>query len=126
MIDKLGVSRILPFFLLPQSLGLAIFSFGDSYLTVFVGFIFLGITQGTAMTIGGTFWPNYFGTKHLGAIRSLSTSSMVFGTALGPFIVGQILDLNISYNLILFFMSILSIVSSISLFITMTKVPNLK
>ena len=77
LIDKLGVSRILPFFLLPQSLGLAIFSFGDSYLTVFVGFIFLGITQGTAMTIGGTFWPNYFGTKHLGAIRSLSTSSMV-------------------------------------------------
>ena len=78
------------------------------------------------MTIGGTFGQITFGTKHLGAIRSLSTSSMVFGTALGPFLVGQILDLNISYNLILFFMSILSIVSSISLFITMTKVPNLK
>ena len=58
--------------------------------------------------------------------RSLSTSSMVFGTALGPFLVGQILDLNISYNIILFSMSILSIVSSISLFITMSKVPNLK
>ena len=52
------------------------------------------------MTIGSTFWPNYFGTKNLGSIRSLSTSSMVFGTALGPVIVGQLLDLNISYNYI--------------------------
>jgi len=51
---------------------------------------------------------------------------MVFGTALGPFLVGQILDFNVSYNVILFSMSILSIVSSISLFITMKKVPNLK
>ncbi len=125
LIDKLGVSRVIPYFLLPQSLGLIFFSLGDTYLSIFFGFIFLGVTQGTAMTIGGTFWPNYFGTKNLGSIRSLSTSSMVFGTALGPFLVGQILDLNISYNIILFFMSILSIVSSISLFITMSKVPNL-
>ena len=126
LIDKLGVSRILPFFLLPQSIGLIIFSFGETYLIVFLGFIFLGVTQGTAMTIGGTFWPNYFGTKNLGSIRSLSTSSMVFGTALGPFLVGQILDFNISYNLILLGMSVLSIVSCLSLFITMSKVPNLK
>ena len=126
LIDKIGVSKVIPIFLFPQALGLIIFSFGNSYLTIFFGFIFLGITQGTAMTIGGSFWPNYFGTKNLGSIRSLSTSSMVFGTALGPFLVGQILDLNISYNIILFSMSILSIVSSISLFITMSKVPNLK
>ena len=78
------------------------------------------------MTIGGTFCPNYFGTKNLGSIRSLSTSSMVFGTALGPFIVGQILDYGISYNFILLTMGLLAVTSSISLFITMSKVPNLK
>jgi len=126
LIDKFGVSKILPFFLLPMSIGLALFSFGDSYFIVFFGFIFLGLTQGTAMTIGGTFWPNYFGTKNLGSIRSLSTSSMVFGTALGPFLVGQVLDYGISYNVILFIMSLFAIASSISLFITMSKVPNLK
>ena len=51
---------------------------------------------------------------------------MVFGTALGPVIVGQLLDLNISYNYILFGMSILAIASAISLFITMSRIPNLK
>ncbi len=126
LIDKFGVSKILPFFLIPMAIGLMLFSFGDSYFIVFIGFIFLGTTQGTAMTIGGTFWPNYFGTKNLGSIRSLSTSSMVFGTALGPFIVGQILDYGISYNFILLTMGLLAVTSSISLFITMSKVPNLK
>ena len=126
LIDKFGVSKILPFFLIPMAIGLMLFSFGDSYYIVFIGFIFLGTTQGTAMTIGGTFWPNYFGTKNLGSIRSLSTSSMVFGTALGPFIVGQILDYGISYNFILLTMGLLAVTSSISLFITMSKVPNLK
>ena len=126
LIDKLGVSKFLPFYLLPMSVGLFIFSLGDSYITVLFGFLCLGMTQGAAMTVGSTFWPNYFGTKNLGSIRSLSTSSMVFGTALGPIGVGQLLDLNVSYNHILFIMSIIAIVSSISLFITMSKVPNLK
>ena len=126
LIDKFGVAKILPYFLLPQALGFVIFSLGSSYFSIFFGFIFLGITQGTAMTIGGTFWPNYFGTKNLGSIRSLSTSSMVFGTALGPFLVGHILDFEISYNIVLIIMSIFAVASSISLFITMSKVPNLK
>jgi len=38
----------------------------------------------------------------------------------------QLLDLNISYNYILFGMSILAIASAISLFITMSRIPNLK
>ena len=126
LIDKLGVSKFLPYYLIPMALGLISFSIGDNYFYVFIGFIFLGITQGSAMTIGSTFWPNYFGTKNLGSIRSLSTSSMVFGTALGPVIVGQLLDLNVSYNYILFGMSILAIASCISLFITMSRIPNLK
>ncbi len=126
LIDKLGVSKFLPFYLLPMSLGLFIFSSGNSYTTVLFGFLCLGMTQGAAMTVSSTFWPNYFGTKNLGSIRSLSTSSMVFGTALGPVIVGQLLDFNVSYDYILFTMSIIAIASSISLFITMSKVPNLK
>ena len=49
-----------------MALGLISFSIGDNYFYVFIGFIFLGLTQGSAMTIGSTFWPNYFGTKNLG------------------------------------------------------------
>ena len=56
------------------------------------GLAFLGMTQGFAMTIGGTFWPNYYGTKHLGSVRSVAMSLMVFATALGPLGSGILID----------------------------------
>ena len=107
-----------------MSLGLLIFSFGNTYLHAMIGLAFLGMTQGLAMTIGGTFWPNYYGTKNLGSVRSLSTSTMVFGTSLGPAIVGMLLDFG--HNYILFIrMCILAIFASISLAITMKHTPKL-
>ena len=125
MLDKFGVEKVLPFYLLPMTLGLIIFSYGNSYINAIFGLAFLGITQGFAMTIGGTFWPNYYGTKHLGSVRSLSTSTMVFGTAIGPAVVGKLLDFNVGYNVILFGMSLLGIIASVSLAITMKQSPKL-
>ena len=125
MLDKFGVEKILPFYLLPMAMGLFIFSHSTTYLSAIFGFCFLGMTQGLAMTIGGTFWPTYYGTKNLGSVRSLSTSTMVFGTAIGPAVVGKLLDFDINYNLILLGMCILAIIGSISLGITMTRTPKL-
>ena len=125
MLDKFGVEKILPYYLLPMATGLLIFSYSNTYLTAAMGFGFLGMTQGLAMTIGGTFWPTYYGTKNLGSVRSLSTSTMVFGTAIGPAVVGKLLDIDVNYNFILLGMSILAVIASLSLWITMLKAPQL-
>ena len=125
ILDKFGVEKILPFYLIPMAFGLLIFSYSDTYITAAIGFCFLGMTQGLAMMIGGTFWPVYYGTKNLGSVRSLSTSSMVFGTAIGPAVVGKLLDFSINYNLILLGMSCLAIIASVSLWFIMLKAPAL-
>ena len=125
ILDKFGVEKILPFYLLPMALGLLVFSYSDTYMTAAIGFSFLGMTQGLAMMIGGTFWPVYYGTKNLGSVRSLSTSCMVFGTAIGPAEVGKLLDFSINYNLILLGMSFLAIIASVSLWFIMLKAPAL-
>jgi MFS family permease len=125
ILDKFGVEKILPFYLLPMALGLLVFSYSDTYMTAAIGFSFLGMTQGLAMMIGGTFWPAYYGTKNLGSVRSLSTSCMVFGTAIGPAVVGKLLDFSINYNLILLGMSFLAIIASVSLWFIMLKAPAL-
>ena len=125
MLDKFGVEKILPFYLIPMATGLLIFSYSNTYLTAAIGFGFLGMTQGLAMTIGGTFWPTYYGTKNLGSVRSLSTSTMVFGTAIGPAVVGKLLDIDVNYNFILLGMSVLAVIASLSLWITMLKAPQL-
>lgn len=125
ILDKFGVEKILPFYLIPMAFGLLIFSYSDTYILAAIGFCFLGMTQGLAMMIGGTFWPVYYGTKNLGSVRSLSTSSMVFGTAIGPAVVGKLLDFSINYNLILLGMSCLAIIASVSLWFIMLKAPAL-
>jgi len=125
MLDKFGVEKILPFYLIPMATGLLIFSYSNTYLTAAIGFGFLGMTQGLAMIIGGTFWPTYYGTKNLGSVRSLSTSTMVFGTAIGPAVVGKLLDIDVNYNFILLGMSVLAVIASLSLWITMLKAPQL-
>ena len=125
ILDKFGVEKILPFYLIPMAFGLLIFSYSDTYITAALGFCFLGMTQGLAMMIGGTFWPVYYGTKNLGSVRSLSTSSMVFGTAIGPAVVGKLLDFSINYNLILLGMSCLAIIASVFLWFIMLKAPAL-
>ena len=46
-----------------MALGLISFSIGDNYFYVFIGFIFLGLTQGSAMTIGQHFGLIILGQK---------------------------------------------------------------
>ena len=43
-----------------------------------------GMTNGLFATLTGVAWPKLFGRKHLGAINGIVTSSIVFGSALGP------------------------------------------
>jgi hypothetical protein len=50
---------------------------------------------------------------------------MVFGTAIGPAVVGKLLDFSINYNLILLGMSFLAIIASVSLWFIMLKAPAL-
>ena len=50
---------------------------------------------------------------------------MVFGTSLGPAIVGMLLDFGHNYNSILLGMCILAILGSISLSLTMRHAPKL-
>lgn len=64
----------------------------------------------------GVLWPNYFGTKNLGSIRSLTMTSSVIGSALGPLPFAFAYDLFGSYSLILVIMLVfplLGIVASV-------------
>ena len=68
----------------------------DASYGVFVYFTLAGISTGGAMAVGGLLWPELYGTKHLGAIRSLSVSLMVFATALAPVTFGWLIDEGLS------------------------------
>jgi MFS family permease len=106
-----------------------------NYALYFIAILALTVSQSTLLIIAyafmhgvfnafesvssGVLWPNYFGTKHLASIRSLTMTSTVIGSALGPLPFAFAFDAFGSYTLILsimlafpLFAIIASIVSS--------------
>ena len=93
IIDKYRTSMLLPVYLLPMAIGFVIASYANTLFQAGICLGFLGIMQGLGATVSGAFWPEYFGTRHLGSVRSLAMSLMVFATALGPLTSGLLIDI---------------------------------
>lgn len=98
IVDRKSAVAILPTFLLPLGIGCLILGFGAGPETILYYMVFQGISNGFSSTIFGAIWPEVYGTKHLGAIRSLIMSMMVLFSALGPGVVGWAIDAGVSFT----------------------------
>ncbi|MEO0574243.1 MAG: MFS transporter [Pseudomonadota bacterium] len=92
LIDRFGVVRLLPFFLLPLALACLVLSQAGAPWTLFVAIVLIGMSYGISSTLLGALWPEIYGTQHLGAVRSMIVSAMVLSTALGPGVTGTLID----------------------------------
>jgi MFS family permease len=97
-IDRFGCRRLIAWFQVPMALAYITFGLGDSLTSAMLGFFLMGLMQGGGATLFGAFWPEFYGTRNLGAVKSLATSMMVFGSALGPGITGLLIDLGIPFQ----------------------------
>ena len=97
-IDRFGVSRIVPLQMLPFAISFFVLAFADTIFAAGVGLIIFGIGQGLQATGSGTFWAAYFGTQHIGAIKSAAAALMVFGSAIGPGVTGVLIDKGTDFN----------------------------
>lgn len=61
--------------------------------------LLVGISNGFNSTLVGALWPEVYGTRHMGAIRSVAFSVMVFASAAGPGLVGWLIDKGVSFDL---------------------------
>jgi MFS family permease len=97
LIDRFTAVAILPSFLVPLATGCIILGLADAEWSIFVFMAILGISWGFASTLFGALWPEMYGTRHLGSIRSIITALMVFSTAIGPGLSGYLIDAGVSY-----------------------------
>ncbi|MEM9708369.1 MAG: MFS transporter [Pseudomonadota bacterium] len=93
MVDRLGARVLMPGILLPMALGFLILGFVEDVALVAFAMASMGLAQGANSTVPAAFWAEAYGTRHLGAIKSLTTAIMVFGTAIGPVLTGAFIDL---------------------------------
>ncbi|NVK34982.1 MAG: MFS transporter [Rhodobacteraceae bacterium] len=124
IVDRYTARRVLPFMLIPLMMACTIAAFWHQVPAAFVFMAFVGASNGFTSTLMGSLWPELYGTAHLGAVRSLAGSLMVFASAAGPGLVGVLIDLGVAYDLQLVGMAIYCLVLSVVLRIVAAKILN--
>jgi len=92
-VDRFTAKKLFRFYLIPILLGLLAFGFIDSILGGLLFLLSMGVSVGSSGTIKTSVLAEVYGVQKLGRIRSLFTMFMVLGTALGPLMVGSLIDM---------------------------------
>ncbi|PLW77942.1 MFS transporter [Cohaesibacter celericrescens] len=111
--DQFGPERLLPIILVPMALGVLLIGIGTEVWSWYGVLALCGLTQGASGAFWGVFLPVAYGTRYLGAIRSLVTTVIVVSTAIGPGITGMLIDGGINLPAQSFAMSIWCLVFSV-------------
>jgi MFS family permease len=91
-IDRLGTGRLVPFYMLPFAAGFIILAGAETIFVAAFGLMSVALGTGLQSTLPGAFWAEYYGTRHLGAIKATAGAVMIFGSAIGPGISGWLID----------------------------------
>ena len=57
-----------------------------------------GIATGWAPTMVRPFWAERYGVQHLGSIKALGSTLVVFSSMLSPFLLGWLIDRKVSID----------------------------
>ena len=88
LIDQFSARKTYLFHLIPLALGLMLLYAGRHPYIAMIYMILIGITTSFKALSGTALWAEIYGVRHLGAIKSMSSTLMVFSTALGPVVIG--------------------------------------
>lgn len=78
--------------------GLPILAFADSYLTAMVAILLIAPGFGGSIPVRPALLADYFGTRSFGTINGLGALVMTSGGAVGPWVVGRVVDVTGSYD----------------------------
>lgn len=114
LVDRYSAVQILPFYLLPLAIGLALLGSSDALLVAPVFMALLGCTTGAATLVLGALWPELYGTIHLGAIRALTMALLVLATAIAPGAMGWLIDQGVTLDLQFKMMAVYTLACALS------------
>ncbi len=92
LVDRAGAVRLLPWFLIPQILAILILLSGNEPWLIWLYMGTTGISVGVTHTLIAALWPELYGRRYLGSIRSLTIAISVFFSAASPVLLGYLFD----------------------------------
>ncbi len=121
IVDRKSAVAVLPLFLLPLGSGCLALAMvaGPSALIVFMAL--LGVSMGITLAIFGSLWPEIYGTRHLGSIRSFIMALMVLFSAFGPGVMGWFIDFGVMLSTQFFVMGAYCLCAAAALAVSSLK-----
>lgn len=113
LIDRFSASQVARYKLVPLALAALTIAMFDHYLFVLPYMVLLGLTVGYSHTSSSALWAELYGVKHLGSVKSLVMALSVFASAIGPVIIGLLLDNGITIENVCLMISVYAIVANI-------------
>ena len=92
LVDRFSAARIAPLAVGALSLAVFMLYLAEPGAMVYAYFIVFGLIQGISHTAASPIWAELYGTKHLGGIKAIAQSMMVFASALSPVTLGLMID----------------------------------
>ena len=96
-IDRFGTKRLMPFYQIPIAISFVVMASAESLWGAALAFALMAMTTGANSTLPSAFWAEFYGTRHIGGIKSIATAAMVLGSAIGPAISGVLIDRGIPF-----------------------------
>lgn len=98
LIDRFTAARVIRLYLLPMILALLLLVPANNAWWVIPYMFLLGTNTGIYFTTFSSLWPELYGTRYIGGIKSLVGALGVFASALGPVSIGVMLDNGLSFE----------------------------
>ena len=115
LIDRFSARRVVPYFLLPFAFGLVMLNLSDHVFVVWPYMMLMGVSMGIYFTGLSALWAELYGAKNLGAIKSMTNAVMVFSSALGPALMGTMLQWGFSFTAVCAVFISMCVLASVSL-----------
>jgi MFS family permease len=97
-VDRFGATRLLPIYLIPLVIAFILHWYAPSLGWTALAVVLMGIAGGGQSTLLNACWAEFYGTRHIGAIKAAAAALMVLGSAIGPGLSGWLIDQGLGFE----------------------------
>ena len=119
MIDRFSARLVIQYTMIPLALASITIGIAEHYLWVLLYMILLGLHVGFSHTSASALFPELYGVEHLGSIKSIFGVVFVLSSAVGPVLIGVLIDLGILIRTICIFIALYAVAGNILLVIAL-------
>ena len=97
LIDRFGSVVLAMVYMVPFVLSFIVMASAETLFGAAISLVIFALGAGIQATVPAALWAELFGTRHLGAIKAVSVSLMVLGSAIGPGVSGLLIDQGLDF-----------------------------